>query len=624
MSYGDFRMKKSVIALMCGLSMLCMNKAGAESISPDDVLITAARGGVLRSQIPTTVTVITENDLREKNAATVSDVLREVPGLAVTQQGGPGKTSSVFIRGAESRHTLVLIDGIRVNSPTMGGFDFADMNVNDIERIEIIRAPLSTLYGSDAMGGVIQIFTKKAHTTSGTVTVETGSFDTKREDVSTSLKADRYDLHVSASHLETEGFSTSSTGNEKDGYRNTTISSKMGISAGATGRIDISARLTESNTDLDGFGIDDPNYKQQRQWNLLGINYSSSLNSNWDQRLTLTSSDDEFVYTDDDTPWNRGQFNSRVDTANWQHNIHSDDGAELTIGYERMHQLGDIPGSYNKKVDNSAVYIQDQRGLKSPVQLLAGLRWDDSTIYDSAFTYRAGITHTPANGVKWFAQYGTGFKGPNLNDLFRPEDLFSIGNPNLKPEKSKGWEIGTEQVVSGSSSVSVSYFKNSYEDIIQWLPNTAGKYQPQNRRKALSDGVEASIVWQSGQMLRIEGTYTYNDTEDSETHFYLQRRPLNKYGVVLLVNPSGNLRMTINFNHSGRRVEWADTDFDGKPDRQKVMSAYSKVDLSGSYKLSRTIEIFFRIENLLDENYTEAIGYNTAGVSSYSGARITL
>ena len=174
------------------------------------------------------------------------------------------------------------------------------------------------------------------------------------------------------------------------------------------------------------------------------------------------------------------------------------------------------------------------------------------------------------------------------------------------------------------TAISISYFRNSYEDMIQWIPNTAGKYQPQNCRKVISDGVETSLVLLSGQMLRIERTYTYNDTEDSETHFYLQRRPLNKYGMVFLINPSGNLRITINYNHSGRRVEWADKNGDDKPDQQKFMSAYSKVDLSGSYKLSRSTEIFFRVENLFDEDYTEAIGYNTAGVSSYSGVRIVL
>ncbi len=616
-------MKKIVVVLGCLLGMAAFNNVHAENIRLDDIVVTATRSGVPRSQIPTTVTVITEEDIKERNASTVADVLRETPGLSVAQQGGPGQTTSVFIRGAESQHTLVLIDGIKVNSPTDGGFDFADMNINDVERIEIIRAPLSALYGSDAIGGVIQIFTKKAHASGGSVSYEGGSYGTEREDVSTSLIKDGYDLNLTASNLKTTGFSASKAGTEKDGYKNTTISSHLGMTAGATGRLDITAHLTESKTDLDGFNVDEPNFQQHRQWNLLGINYNSSFSTNWNQRLSFTNSDDEFVYTGDN-PWNRGQFSTRMNTLNWQHNIHSDEGSELTLGYERQQQHGDIPGAYNKKFTNNAVYIQDQRGLKSSVQLLAGLRWDDSTIYQSAFTYRTGITQTPAEGIKWYAQYGTAFKGPSLNDLFWPEDLFALGNPNLKPEKSKGWEVGTEQVMSANMTVALSYFANTYEDLIQWIPNSSGKFQPQNRREASSNGFETNIVLTADNLVRLEGSYTYNDTEDRESHFYLQRRPLNKYGIALLLNPAGDVRMTININHSGRRVEWADTNFDGKPDQEKIMSAYTKVDLSGSYKISRTTELFIRIENLFDVKYEEAIGYNTAGLSSYGGLRITL
>lgn len=617
-------MKRRIVVLGCVLSLLTFKNVCAENIRLDEIVVTATRNGVQRSQIPAAVTVITEEDISEKNSSTVADILKEIPGLDVAQQGGPGKTTSVFIRGAESRHTLVLIDGIRVNSPTTGGFDFADLNVNDIERIEIIRSPLSTLYGSDAIGGVIQIFTKKAHTSSGSMSFESGSYDTEREDVSTSLKKERYDLNITASHLKTEGFSASKAGNEKDGYKNTTVASHFGMTAGATGRLDLTANLTESRTDLDGFNVDDPNYQQQRQWTLLGLSYNSGITGGWSQRLSLSSSDEEFVYSDDDTPWNRGRFNTVVKTAEWQNNIHSSDGNELTFGYEWQQQQGDIQGGYNKRSSNNAVYIQDQRGLKSPLQVLAGLRWDNSSIYESAFTYRTGVSHTPSDGIKWYAQYGTGFKGPNLNDLFWPEDLFSMGNPNLKPEKSKGWEVGTEQIISGTMSVSLSYYNNMYDDMIQWIPNASLKYQPQNRRNASSNGVETNIVWQPSQLIRIDGNYSYNDTEDSESHFYLQRRPLNKYGIVLLVNPAGVMRMNINIYHSGRRVEWADADFDGKPDKQNMMSAYTKVDMGGSYNISTTMEIFFRIENLFNVKYEEAIGYNTAGFSSYGGVKITL
>lgn len=617
-------MKRRIVMMGSVLSLLIFKTVRAENIRLNEVVVTATRNAVQRPQIPAAVTVITQEDISAKQSSTVADILKDIPGLDVVQQGGPGQTTSVFIRGAESRHTLVLIDGIRVNSPTMGGFDFADMNVNDIERIEIVRSPLSTLYGSDAIGGVIQIFTKKALTSSGSMGFESGYYDTEREDVSTSLRKERYDLNITASHLKTEGFSASKAGNEKDGYKNTTVASHFGMAAGATGRLDLTANLTESRTDLDSFNVDDPDYQQQRQWTLLGLTYNSGITGDWSQHLSLSSSEEEFIYSDVNIPLNRGRFNTVVKSAEWQNNIHSSDDNELTFGYEWQQQQGDIQGGYNKRFSDNAVYIQDHRGLKSPLQVLAGLRWDNSSIYKSAVTYRAGISQTPSDGIKWYAQYGTGFKGPNLNDLFRPEDLYSLGNPNLKPEKSKGWEVGTEQIISDTMSMSLSYYNNVYEDMIQWIPNASFKSQPQNRSNASSKGVETNIVWQPSQLIRIDGNYTYNETEDSESHFYLQRRPLNKYGIVFLVNPAGVMRMNININHSGRRVEWADTDSDGKPDKQNMMSAYTKVDMGGSYNISSTTEIFFRIENLFNVKYEEAIGYNTAGFSSYGGVKIVL
>src|SRR3989337_46002 len=176
---------KKVFVVLCGvLGLLMPGPIYAENVKMDEVVVTATRSEALRSQIPASVTVISRKEIEEGQAATLSELLRDVPGLDVVQQGGAGKTTSIFIRGAESRHTLVLIDGIRVNSPTTGGFDFADLNIEDVERIEIVRSPLSTLYGSDALGGVIQIFTKRGKASSASASLEGGSYGTTRETVS--------------------------------------------------------------------------------------------------------------------------------------------------------------------------------------------------------------------------------------------------------------------------------------------------------------------------------------------------------------------------------------------------------------------------------------------------------
>ena len=199
-------MKRMLVVLCCALGLLRPGPIYAENVKMDEVVVTATRTEALRYQTPASVTVISRKEIEEGQAATLSEVLRDVPGLDVVQQGGAGKTTSIFIRGAESRHTLVLIDGIRVNSPTAGGFDFADLNIGDVERIEIVRSPLSTLYGSDAIGGVIQIITKRGTASSATVGFEGGSYGTAKEDISAEVKKENYDLALTASRRDREAF----------------------------------------------------------------------------------------------------------------------------------------------------------------------------------------------------------------------------------------------------------------------------------------------------------------------------------------------------------------------------------------------------------------------------------
>ena len=560
-----------------------------------------------------TVTIITAKDIEDRQPIALSDLLREVYGLDVIRTGGFGQETSVFIRGAESQHTLVLIDGIKVNSPTTGGFDFADITVDNIERIEIIRGSLSALYGSDAIGGVIQIFSKKAKMSSGTASFEAGSYSTAKETLSTEVKQDSHDITLSVSRIDTQGFSATKSGSERDDFHNTSVSSNFGIARGATTSLDFSAHLTESKTGLDDVNkVDDPNYQQQRRLLLLGMSATSSVTNNWMHTLSLSISDDKLIHLDEVTPLNRDQFDSGIQTINWQNQIR-DEGNLITLGYEWQRQKGEKEGVFSKIITNNALFLEDQRGVGTPVQYLIGIRWDDGSLYKSILTYRFGMSYIQSEGVRWHAQYGTGFHGATLNDLFVPDDGSYAGNSDLKPEKSSGWEVGVEQTLSDSMSLSVNYYKNDFTDLIQWIPDSTGKSQPHNFGKANSKGFETDVTWHLSQIIRIDGNYTYDDTEDRVTHTYLLRRPLNKYMVIVHLNPAGRGRLDVNLLHVGRRVDAGNMG----------LSAYSKMDLIGSYKISKSMELFGRIENLFDKEYEEAKGYNTAGFSTYGGLKMT-
>ncbi len=610
------KIKYLIIAII--FCMLNAENNFAESIRMEEIIVTGSSTGMSRSVIPAAVTVIMQKDIKESGISNVSDILRKVPGLDVVQPGGSGKASSVFIRGANSSHTLVLIDGIRVNSPTTGRFDFADLSVDNIERIEIIRSPMSTLYGSEAMGGVIQIFTKKGALTGGSITFETGSYGTTKESISTSVNKEYYDINLTASRLDTEGFSTISSGSENDSYENTNISSKIGIHRGGS-TMGITAQLTEAMTEIDGFDYttfaasDDLNNRTDRRWSLLGFNMVSSMSNNWENSFSISSSNERIEGIDEDTPENQSILHTNINTIDWHINIRSNEGNKLSIGYERQNKGGEVTssgGTYNKSINNNGIYIQESRIINPSGLLLAALRWDDSNLYESALTYRIGISINQTNDLKWHAQYGTGFQGPTLNDLFWP----GFGNPDLKPEKNIGWEIGFEENILNSALLSLTYYENKFTDLIQWDGTL------KNIGEAESKGIEANFDWDLSAALHINGNYTYDETEDKMTNTYLLRRPLNKYGATFTLKPSGSTIVDIKYQHTGKRFDF-DSDWDGKPE---VLKAYSKVDLYASFKLRQDTELYGRFENLFDKEYEEARGYGTAGFSTYWGIKITL
>ncbi len=611
-----------IVVLCCVFVLLKAGLVHAENVKLDEIVVTATRTETQRSQIPASVTIITEKEIKERHVSTVSDLLREVTGLDLVQQGGAGKITSVFIRGAKPEHTLVLIDGVRVNSPTSGGFDFADLIVENIERIEIIRSPLSTLYGSDAMGGVIQIFTKRGKASSASASLEGGSYGTTRETVSTEVKREIYDLSLAASHWDTEGFSVFKAGSERDGYQNTSISTRLGKTT-ISGRIDLTSHLVQGVTELDGckfdasfipYDCDNPAYEQERRLALLGLKFQSQPSPAWEQVFSTSLTTERLVNRDPDPNGITSRIDTDIRTVDWQHNIRPSEGYQLTFGYEWQHKEGENQGNFSKAFSNQAVYLQDQRGVGTPVQLLTGIRWDDSTIYDSALTYRVGISYLQEESVKWHAQYGTGFRGPTLNDLFWP----GAGNPNLKPEKSNGWEVGIEQGLSKSTSLSLNYYENVFKDLIQWAPidpsDPFSLWMPQNVGRAVSSGWEGEVRWNLASFLRLTGNYIYDDTEDKENGGYLIRRPLNKYRAEMKIG-GPNKNLGIQFLHVGRR-------FDSQGN-QNPLSAYNRIDLSGSYRLTGQVETFGRIENLLDKEYEEAKGYGVAGFSVYGGLRMT-
>ena len=572
-----------------------------------EIVVTATRTPVPIEKLTNSVTVIDSETIEAKQVKTVLEVLRDVPGLDVRQSGGPGGNTS---------HTLVMIDGVQVNSPTNGLFDFADLTVDNIDRIEVIRGPQSTLYGSDAIGGVIHIITKKGTgPVTGYLSSEYGSFNTFQTRAGVSGGSQRFDYAFSASRLDTGGISDASEhrGNfENDSYDNTTFSGRIGTTILGDGRVDITARYTRSNTDIDfEFPVaDDPNSISIRNSLVLAATFSKPVTTWWDEKIEISINDDSSEIDDQDQDFD---FMSSTDIQSrrldWQHNFQLGNATTLTAGYELEDEEGENKDNFRGTITNNAAYAQIQANPIEPLSLVIGGRFDSNNRYGDEGTYKISGAYALENlGTTVRSSYGTGFRGPTLNDLF----FVPFNNLDLEPETSKGFDAGVEQHLLDSQIIAgVTYFHNDFQNLIVLDSST---FIPENISKARAKGIEATLQISPINTLAINTTYTYTAGRDIETNLRLARRPLHKGNINVMYSPTNALTLNADLLLIGKN-------FSDTQNTQEV-EGYEVIHLAGSYAINTNFEAFFRLENLLNQQYEEVFGFGTFGRSAFGGLKL--
>ena len=626
------------------LSLLTSLSAEEKTVSLEEVVVTATRIEEPIKEVASSVTVITETEIESKKARTVLDVLRDVPGLDVSQSGGPGQLIDIFIRGAKPEHTLIMIDGVEMNDPMSPGrsYDLANLMVDNIERIEIVRGPQSTLYGSDAIGGVINIITKKGEgKPKFFISGEGGTYSTFREaaGLSGGTKWANYSLGIS--HLDTQGFSAAHEkyGNtEKDGHKNTSLSVRVGVTPTENLDVDFIVRYIDAKTDLDahgGRGGDDPNYVSESKQLFFRTQVSLLLcDGRWEQKLGFSLSNHDRDYRDDKDVQHpddssRGFYDGKMWKVDWQHNLYLHKTNTLTIGVEYEEEKGESEYSWEsawgpgkavfpeKIADIKGAYIQDKLTLYESFFATLGIRVDDHSSFGSEITYRIAPAYLfKKTGTRIKATYGTGFKAPSLYQLYAPATVWGpIGNENLKPEKSIGWDVGIEQYLFQDRLIlGATYFRNDFEDLIDF--DWAEGYI--NIAKARTEGAEIFASIRPIEDLTARAGYTYTDTEDKKTGEKLLRRPMNKGSLNLNYRFLKKGVANLDVIYVGRRDDWVPY-----PERGKV-NDYTLVNLAASYDISKNVQVFGRVENLLDREYEEVWGYGTQRFSLFGGIKISL
>jgi vitamin B12 transporter len=515
--------------------------------------------------------------------------------------------------------------------------------VDNIERIEIIRGPQSTLYGSDAIGGVVNIITKKGEgKPKFFLSAEGGSFTTFRETTGISGGNKWVNYSFAHSRFDTEGISAASKkdGNyERDGYENTSLSARLGFTPLDNLDIDFILRYINAKTDLDNFGGvggDDPNYVQKSKQLLFKTQVGLSLFDLWTQKLAFATTDnDRDVKNEKDHqhPFDseRGHYEGQLIKFDWQHNLQLHKTNELTLGFEYEEEEGKSrynwesqwgPGESlfpEKTANTKGYYIQDQIKLWERFFGTFGIRIDDHSRFGTEATYRIAPAYLiKETDTKIKGTFGTGFKAPTLYQLFAPATLWGpIGNKNLKPEKSRGWDFGIEQELLKKRVVlGATYFRNDFKDLIQF--DWGQGYI--NVAKAKTEGVELFASAKPIDDLTLRINYTYTDTEDKTTGEALIRRPKNKIGFDLNYHFLNNGNVNLGVIYVGKRD---DMDFSISPSRRVKLDQYTLVNLAASYDISKNFQLFGRVENLLDKEYEEAKGFGTPGLSFFGGIKLS-
>ncbi len=617
-------------------------ESNARKYRIDDVIVvvTAAKTETPTREVASSISVITSREIEELQKTTVLDVLRTVPSLDIVQAGGAGKTSSVFMRGAKSEHTLVLMDGVELNDPISAGrsFDLANLTTDNIERIEILRGPQSTLYGSDAIGGVINIITKTGKgKPNGFVSFEGGAFETFKESAGISGGGKWINYSFGFSRSDTAGISVANKkdGNsEKDGYGNTTFSGKLGIAPAQGFDIDVLYRRADATADLDnegGAGGDDANYTLSSKQNFIRAQMRLSLfQGRWNQKAGFSLTDHDGRYRNevdidhpDDAMLN--SYNGRMHKFDWQNNFLISGANSLSFGLETEEEEGSSYyysdsawGEYssdfpNKRARTTGIYLQDQIRLGGRWFTTIGARLDSHSQFGTKGTYHIASAYVfESTGTKLKMSYGTGFKAPSLYQLYS-----TYGNEGLQPEKSTGWDAGIEQsFANGKLSMSAVYFDNQFDEMVDFNSAT---FKYANVANALSRGLETSISAQATDNLTLRGGYTYTDTEDKATGYDLLRRARHKIGFDADYRFLTRGSVNLNIIHTGRRY---DTNYSTYPYSRVGLSRYVLVNLGAMYDLTSHLRLFGRVDNLLNQDYEEVKGYGTPGVSAFGGIKV--
>jgi len=588
------------------------------------IVVTGSREPQPLDRVTADVVVIDAERIRASSADSVEDLLRREAGVQVSRNGGPGHTAGVFIRGAGSGNTVVLIDGVRIGSGTLGQVEFEALGLSQIERIEVLRGPGSSLYGADAVGGVIQIFTKRGEGDPRfTAKAAIGGERSYEGNVGVSGATGGFDYAASLGREKSRGVSVLKPGDQfgnynpdDDGYTRDTGQFKLGFTPAAGHRIGLNVVESRLNAQYDAsefapptFAQDaSPDFRNKLKTSVISLDYRGVISPNWTTTAQLAHNDDDLKSGGNIID----RFRTRRDQLTWQNALKLDASNQFMLAYEHLNEKAESTSYLADEKRSNNAFVLGYTGEFGAQVLTADVRRDQNSVYGGQTTGRLGWSMDLAKGLRVRALAGTTFRAPSFNELFYP----GYGVPGITPERGRSIELGLNWR-AGDSEASATVYQNRVRDLIAYESNNAfcpadPSYSfgcARNIGRARLQGATLSGAHRIGA-LRISGTVDFLDAKDIDTGTRLSRRAAHQES------------LSADYDLGAWRFGGALLAVGARPDGSATLGRYATVDLSARWRFAPQWQLEAKLLNVTDRQYEPARDYQPLGRQAWIGVRV--
>ena len=619
---APFAVTRVVTGCFAVLALVAAPSHAQTQLTP--IVVTGSREPRPLDRVTADVVVIDAERIRASSADSVEDLLRREAGLQVSRNGGPGHAASVFIRGASSGNTVVLIDGVRVGSATLGQVEFESIGLSQIDRIEVLRGPGSSLYGADAVGGVIQIFTKRGEgaprfTANGAV----GGYRSHEGNVGLSGATGGFDYAASLGREKSRGVSALKPGDQfgnynpdADGYTRDTGQFKLGFTPAAGHRIGLNvveSRLNAQYDDSEYLSVapftqdPSPDFRNKLASSTVSLDYRGVITPNWTTTAQLAHNDDDLKSGANTVQ----RYRTRRDQLTWQNAVTLDASNQFLLAYEHLGEKADSDAFASQEKRSNNAVVLGYTGEFGPHVVSADLRRDQNSAYGGETTGRLGWSREVAKGLRVRALAGTTFRAPSFNELFYP----GYGVPSVTPERGRSIELGINWR-AGDTEAAATAYQNRVRDLILYeVDNSFCPADPayqygcaRNIGRARLQGATLSGAQRFGA-LRISGTVDFLDAKDVDTGKRLPRRAAHQESIA------------VDYEVGKWRFGGALLAVGARPDGSATLGSYATVDLSARWRVAKQWQLEAKLLNATDRQYEPARDYQPLGRQAWIGVR---